>query len=301
MVDYIENLNLIEDNLFLGSITATQSQGNLSKLKIKTILSVMDVHIKNSKKFDSISYHWVMAFDFEEQDLLSYFEETNQIIALAQITNRPVLVHCMAGVSRSATIVIAYIMNKYRMSFREAFEFVQIKRSIIDPNEGFRQQLKLYEEMKFSLDPNNRQFRSHLLSKILFNWRTLETSVDTYFERRDYVENKRKVDIKCKYKCSTPYCPQELFTDLNLIDISYETRSQCKDIFIEPQKWMKQNMKDFIENKNNKESFIVKCPKCVQTIGQFKEDFRTFICDCISHKGLSFLYFKIKSNSVQTV
>ena len=128
----------------------------------------MNKDIKNSKKFDSIAYHWVMAFDYEKQDFLSYFEETNQIIALAQITNRPVLVHCMAGMSRSATIVIAYIMNKYRKPFREALELVQRKRSIVEPNSGFKRQLRLYEEMKFSLNPNYRQLRRHLLATIFF-------------------------------------------------------------------------------------------------------------------------------------
>ena len=49
--------------------------------------------------------------------------------------------HCMAGVSRSATLVIAYIMKKYKMSLDEAKKLVEAKRPFINPNPGFIKQL----------------------------------------------------------------------------------------------------------------------------------------------------------------
>jgi len=49
-----------------------------------------------------------------------------------------VLVHCHMGVSRSATVVIAYLMKYFHMTHREAYNFVKKKRSVINPNEGFR-------------------------------------------------------------------------------------------------------------------------------------------------------------------
>jgi protein-tyrosine phosphatase len=52
-----------------------------------------------------------------------------------------VLVHCFAGVSRSATIVIAYMMQEHGMNYHSAFKFVKSKRPFINPNEGFRTQL----------------------------------------------------------------------------------------------------------------------------------------------------------------
>lgn len=47
-----------------------------------------------------------------------------------------VLVHCYFGVSRSATVVIAYIMKKYQLTYTEAFEKVKSKRHIVFPNQG---------------------------------------------------------------------------------------------------------------------------------------------------------------------
>ncbi len=46
-------------------------------------------------------------------------------------------IKCGAGVSRSSTIVIAYLIWKKKLSFEEAFNFVKENRSVICPNSGF--------------------------------------------------------------------------------------------------------------------------------------------------------------------
>ena len=57
------------------------------------------------------------------------------------------LVHCFAGVSRSSTCVIAYLMQVKKMSFVDAFTFVRSKRSIAFPNIGFQRQLAELDAM----------------------------------------------------------------------------------------------------------------------------------------------------------
>lgn len=52
----------------------------------------------------------------------------------------------MAGVSRSATLVIAYMMKRYRLSLKEAEQLVRSKRPFINPNPGFMKQLQLYDQ-----------------------------------------------------------------------------------------------------------------------------------------------------------
>ncbi len=58
---------------------------------------------------------------------------------------RRVLVHCQAGVSRSAAICIAYLMKHVGMHLTDAYAVVKAARFIIDPNEGFMRQLKEYQ------------------------------------------------------------------------------------------------------------------------------------------------------------
>ena len=52
----------------------------------------------------------------------------------------------MAGVSRSASIVIAYLLWKERKSYNETYFYVKNKRRYIGPNQGFVNQLKYFEQ-----------------------------------------------------------------------------------------------------------------------------------------------------------
>jgi protein-tyrosine phosphatase len=64
----------------------------------------------------------------------------------ARSSNGRVLVHCQAGVSRSPTITIAYIMALLGKSSNDAFEFVKNKRNIVSPNLNFMGQLFEFEQ-----------------------------------------------------------------------------------------------------------------------------------------------------------
>lgn len=56
-----------------------------------------------------------------------------------------VLVHCNAGVSRSSSVVIGYLMQTEALSFEDAYDQVKLARPSIHPNRGFHQQLQSYK------------------------------------------------------------------------------------------------------------------------------------------------------------
>ncbi|CAF1617735.1 unnamed protein product [Adineta ricciae] len=61
-------------------------------------------------------------------------------------SNGKVLVHCSAGISRSPTLVLAYLMKKKRWTLDEAFEKMRKLRRIVDPNVSFIIQLREWEK-----------------------------------------------------------------------------------------------------------------------------------------------------------
>lgn len=63
----------------------------------------------------------------------------------ARKSDTRVLIHCHAGISRSPTIAIAYIMKYINMTMLNAYSFVQLRRRIISPNLNFMGQLVEYE------------------------------------------------------------------------------------------------------------------------------------------------------------
>lgn len=55
------------------------------------------------------------------------------------------MVHCLAGVSRSVSLVLAYLIKHRGMGYCDAYDLIKGRRKIIHPNDGFIQQLKKFE------------------------------------------------------------------------------------------------------------------------------------------------------------
>lgn len=68
-----------------------------------------------------------------------------------QTSPNVILVHCDVGVSRSATIMIAYLMRKYRILLKDAMARVKAKRRKIRPNDSFREQLEIWEKTGYEV------------------------------------------------------------------------------------------------------------------------------------------------------
>jgi len=98
---------------------------------------------------DIIKCHIPIA-DRWDENILVHLDRTTEFIraALAENEGNKVLVHCFQGISRSATVVCAYIIAQAAngMTATEAIDLVRVKRGIVCPNTGFRIQLATYSE-----------------------------------------------------------------------------------------------------------------------------------------------------------
>lgn len=131
-------------------ISDLPSAFNIEQLKQEGFTHILNMIIGVDSIYPTeFKYKNIPARDIESQDLSQYFEECVDFIHSAVTTGGKVLVHCSQGISRSSTMVIAYLISQ-GMSYQEAFSLVKSKRQIINPNPGFVQQLVAYETMKNS-------------------------------------------------------------------------------------------------------------------------------------------------------
>jgi protein-tyrosine phosphatase len=129
----------ITDGLFLSNQRVSKNYDNLKSIGIKQILSVgaeLDIHITEDFKTMRIDIH-----DSPDVNIRTYFRSAHQFINTA-----PTLVHCYAGISRSTTIVISYLIRYHNMSSATALNYCKERRPIINPNYGFLEQLSDYED-----------------------------------------------------------------------------------------------------------------------------------------------------------
>ena len=139
----LEAACILQDFLYLGSQDAVNEE-NVVKLGIRNILSVgIDTPPSLSVDIDrTVIKHYLPCLDIPETDMASVFNEANAIINSIRAQSQSVLIHCNAGVSRSATICIAYLMINEQLSFDAALELVKSRRPCTRPNDGFLKQLK---------------------------------------------------------------------------------------------------------------------------------------------------------------
>ncbi|KAJ8396436.1 hypothetical protein AAFF_G00017420 [Aldrovandia affinis] len=131
--------------LFLGNERDAQDLDLLLRFNIGFVVNVT-THLP-LYHLDSglVRYKRLPATDNSRQNLRQYFEEVFEFIEEAHQTGRGVLVHCQAGVSRSATIVIAYLMKHTLMTMMDAYKYVRGRRPVVSPNLNFMGQLLEFE------------------------------------------------------------------------------------------------------------------------------------------------------------
>ncbi|KAL9648147.1 hypothetical protein ABK040_007512 [Willaertia magna] len=137
---------IIENKLYLGS---DDFASDLSQLQETGITHILQVHDSFKPKFEGngLIYKKIYAIDDEDFELYDHFDEAADWIkqVLDESPNHKIFVHCRNGHSRSATLVVAYLMKHLMLHVEEAFTLVKNKRSVINPNRSFLEQLEDYE------------------------------------------------------------------------------------------------------------------------------------------------------------
>ena len=131
--------NEVIQHLFLTDHYIAENKEFIEKQNIKHVIDVSGCENSLEGYFEErhIEYVSIYVLDTKTCNISEHFDRTFTIIKKALEKNESVLVHCNAGVSRSATIVIAYLMTYRRMDFKKAYNHVKKRRACINPNAGF--------------------------------------------------------------------------------------------------------------------------------------------------------------------
>ncbi|KAF2358287.1 DEK C-terminal [Trinorchestia longiramus] len=130
-------------HVFLGS---EWNASNLEELNKNGIGYILNVTMEIDNFFPGMfKYKNIRVYDNEKTDLLCRWDETYRYINAIKERGSKVLVHCKMGISRSASVVIAYAMKALNLTLGGATELVKNKRSCVKPNNAFAVQLKTYE------------------------------------------------------------------------------------------------------------------------------------------------------------
>ncbi len=146
MTTFLAQIAQITPNLYLSGFVGA-SDVNVRKYNIKYIITVCkEIPKVNLPNVDSLKLD---VLDKPNEQLDRWFDFVADKIREVESRNGNVLVHCVAGISRSASMCIAYLMKYRALTLRDAFYFVKSKRSFIRPNLGFWSQLVEYERKLF--------------------------------------------------------------------------------------------------------------------------------------------------------
>jgi protein-tyrosine phosphatase len=142
----------IISGLFLGNAEDAKDIAWMKENDISTVMCCMTdeeaqlAHLY-SGYYNTVGITWfnINVDDTEEERIDEYFDSTYDLITDHRCQEKNIMIHCRQGISRSATIVLAYLIRENKWTRRQAIEYVSRISPIIDPNDGFMDRLKELE------------------------------------------------------------------------------------------------------------------------------------------------------------
>uniref|UniRef100_A0AC35TRJ2 Protein-tyrosine-phosphatase n=1 Tax=Rhabditophanes sp. KR3021 TaxID=114890 RepID=A0AC35TRJ2_9BILA len=135
----------IVPGLFICGVSALTA-ANMKAHKIGLIINATE-EVPNLRSLGDMARAKLWLKDIPEENIFSHLEPIADQIHLIIADGGKVLVHCLAGVSRSATICLAYLTKFHCKSLRAAYHLMCTQRPMVRPNLGFWRQLITFEQL----------------------------------------------------------------------------------------------------------------------------------------------------------
>lgn len=159
----LENCDWIMPNLYLGGIEAAIDSRGLRGQGVEAVVCCnRELEFATSNFIQGIEYYRVDVEDMGREPIELFFPEASEFIHTQLLQERSVLVHCTAGVSRSASVLLAYLMEYGGYSLYDAFFLIHRHRPTITPNPGFMERLRDYEKEILGTATSSIDLRKYL-------------------------------------------------------------------------------------------------------------------------------------------
>ncbi|KAF9070421.1 protein-tyrosine phosphatase-like protein [Rhodocollybia butyracea] len=149
----------VDKQIYLGNLSAAFSSDLRNQLGITHILSVCPETL-SSVDSEGFKCQNIVVDDCEYADLLIHLPKACQFIQQAIDEEGRILIHCVMGVSRSATVLAAFFMQSKNISPSEAIGLIRTRRSCIQPNYGFKLQLDAFAQCNYHPSADNPAYIS---------------------------------------------------------------------------------------------------------------------------------------------
>lgn len=205
-------------HLYLGSQKDVLNKDLMAQNGITYVLNASNT----CPKPDFISESHFMRIPVNDnycEKLLPWLDKTNEFIDKAKVSNCRVIVHCLAGISRSATIAIAYIMKTMGLSSDDAYRFVKDRRPSISPNFNFLGQLLEFEKglrLLQALTSNSDEKSTESSSKHDSEVNGVSTCLEMNGHHSSYDSSVAEPQIPSEPKLPSPTTLQQGFNGLHL-------------------------------------------------------------------------------------
>ncbi|KAH9478381.1 Dual specificity protein phosphatase MPK-4 [Psilocybe cubensis] len=148
--------------LWIGDLASALDVEELKSHSIFSILSAMRGRVTIHETFIR---HQIKLDDTEDEDILTHFLPSINFIQEELDKGRGVLVHCQAGISRSSTIVAAYLMYSQKIDPNAALALIKQKRPNVEPNQGFLYQLELFHTARYKISRREKSVRRFYMER----------------------------------------------------------------------------------------------------------------------------------------
>ena len=120
----------ITDLIWLGSRIA--SLDDYHRLRAQGVRACVDMKHEGADPWTFESFLWLPTVDHDPPSLM-HLHMGIAFLRQCELEKIPVFVHCMAGVGRSSTLVLAHLCTGHFPSGDDALRFLQSRRPAVNP------------------------------------------------------------------------------------------------------------------------------------------------------------------------